>query len=54
MHFIINLIYDRVIEVPFCHADDQVVDIFTKSLIEVKFSKLQSMLAIQEVIIKGG
>jgi hypothetical protein len=54
MHFIINLIHDRVIEVLFFPTEDQVVDIFTKSLTKVKFSKLQSMLGVQEVVIKGG
>jgi hypothetical protein len=34
--------------------DDQVVDIFAKSLIEVKFSKLRSMSGVLEVVIKGG
>jgi hypothetical protein len=33
---------------------DQIADIFIKSLAEAKFSKLQSMLGVQEVIIKGG
>ena len=34
--------------------DDQVVDIFTKSLTEAKFSKLRSMLGVDEFVIKGG
>jgi hypothetical protein len=34
MHFIRNLIHDRVIEVLFFPTEDQVVDIFTKSLTE--------------------
>jgi hydrogenase maturation factor HypF (carbamoyltransferase family) len=54
MHFIINLIHDKVIEVLFFLIEDQVANIFTKSLTEVKFSKLQSMLGVQEVVIKGG
>jgi hypothetical protein len=40
MHFIIKLIHDQVIEVLFFPTKDQVVDIFTKSLTEAKFSKL--------------
>ena len=40
MHFIRNLVHDSVIEVLYCPIDDQVVDIFTKSLTKVKFSKL--------------
>jgi hypothetical protein len=54
MHFIRKLIHDQVIEVLFCPTEDQVADIFTKSLTEVKFSKLRSMLGVQEVVIKGG
>ena len=54
MHFIINLVHDSVIEVLYCPTDDQVADIFTKSLIEVKFSKLQYMVEVQECVIKGG
>jgi hypothetical protein len=54
MHFIINLIHDQVIEVLFFPTEDQVADIFTKYLTEAKFSKLQSMLGVQEVVIKGG
>jgi hypothetical protein len=54
MHFIRKLIHDQVNEVLFFPIDDQVVDIFTKSLIEAKFSKLLSMLGVQEDVIKGG
>jgi hypothetical protein len=54
MHFIRKLIHGRFIEVLFCPTEDQVVDNFTKSLIEAKFSKLRSMLGVQEVVIKGG
>jgi hypothetical protein len=49
-----KLIHDQVIEVLFFPTKDQVADIFTKSLTEVKFSKLRSMLGVQEVVIKGG
>ena len=54
MHFIRNLVHDRVIEVLYCPTDDQVADIFTKSLTEAKFSKLRSMLGVQECVLKGG
>jgi hypothetical protein len=53
MHFIGNLTQDRVLEMLFCPTDNQVVDIFTKPLAETKFYKLQSMLGVQEVVIKG-
>ena len=37
MHFIRNIVHDHVIEVLYCPTDDQVADIFTKSLTEAKF-----------------
>jgi hypothetical protein len=54
MHFIRKLIHDQVIEVLFFSTEDQVADILTKSLTEAKFFKLQSMLGVHEVVIKGG
>ena len=54
MHFIRNLVHDSVIEVLYCPTDDQVADIFTESLTEANFSKLQSMLGVWECVIKGG
>jgi hypothetical protein len=54
MHFIRKIIHDQVIEVLFFPTEDRVADIFTKSLREAKFSKLRSMLRVQEFFIKGG
>jgi hypothetical protein len=54
MYFMRKLIHDQVIEALFYPIEDQVAYIFTKSLTEVKFSKLPSMLGVQEVVIKGG
>jgi hypothetical protein len=54
MHFIKKLIHDQVIEVLFFPTEDQVADIFTKSLTKANFSKLRSMLGVQEAVIKGG
>ena len=54
MHFIRNLVHDCVIEVLYCPTDDQVAEIFTKSLTEAKFSKLRFMLGVQECVLKGG
>jgi hypothetical protein len=48
MHFIRKLIHDQIIEVLFYSTEDQVADIFTKSLTEAKFSKLRSMLGVHE------
>jgi hypothetical protein len=54
MHFIIKLIHGCILKALFCPIYDQVADSFTKSVIEEKFLKLQSMLGVQEVSIKGG
>ena len=48
IHFLRKLIHDRVFEVQYCPTNDQVVDIFTKALTEVKFTKIRSMLGVQE------
>eukprot|EP00253_Pinus_taeda_P003845 PITA_03845 len=53
IHFIRKLIHDHVLEVRYCSTDDQVEDIFTKALIEVKFTKLRFMVGVQEVFTKG-
>eukprot|EP00253_Pinus_taeda_P024652 PITA_24652 len=54
MHFIRKLIHDHVLEVQYCSTDDQVADIFIKVLTEAKFTKLQFMVGVQEVVTKGG
>eukprot|EP00253_Pinus_taeda_P013726 PITA_13726 len=54
MHFINKVIHDHVLEVQYYSTDDQVVDIFTKALTEVKFTKLQFMVGVQEFVTKGG
>eukprot|EP00253_Pinus_taeda_P018674 PITA_18674 len=54
MHFIKKLIHDHVLEVQCCSTYDQVVDIFTKALTEVKFTKLRFMVRVHEVVTKGG
>ena len=46
MHFIRNPIHDQVIEVLFFPTEDQVANIFTKSLTEANFSELRSMLGV--------
>eukprot|EP00253_Pinus_taeda_P031806 PITA_31806 len=53
MHFIRKLIHDHVLEVQYCSTNHQVVDIFTKALTEVNFTKLQFMVGVQEAVTKG-
>ena len=54
MHFIRNLVHDHVLEILYSPTDDQAADIFTKSLTEANFSKIRSMLGVQECVLKGG
>eukprot|EP00253_Pinus_taeda_P011759 PITA_11759 len=54
MHFIRKLIHDHVLVVQYCSIDDQVVDIFTKAITKVKFTKLRFMVGVEEVVTKGG
>ena len=54
MHFIEKLINDHVLEVLYSPIEDQVVDIFMKTLTKVKFTGLRLMVGVQEVVIKGG
>ena len=44
MHFIKNIVHDRVLEMLYFPTYDQVAEIFTKSLTEVNFSKIRCML----------
>ena len=48
MHYIHELIRDRVISLQYCPTEQQVADIFTKSFIEKKFSELTTMLGVVE------
>ena len=54
MQFIRNLVHDHVLEMLYFPTDDKVANIFTKSLIEAKFSKLHCMFGVQECVLKGG
>lgn len=51
MHLIRKLISDHVLEVLYFLTKDQVANIFTKTLTEVKFKKLRPMVGLQEVVI---
>jgi hypothetical protein len=44
----------ELLKFSFSPIEDQVAEFFTKSLTEEFFSKIQSMLGVQEVVIKGG
>jgi hypothetical protein len=48
MHYIRELIRDRVISLQYYPTEQQVADIFTKSFTEKKFSELRAMLGVVE------
>jgi hypothetical protein len=50
MHYIHELICDRVISLQYFPIEQQVVDIFTKSFTEKKFSELRGILGVVETI----
>ncbi|GKU95895.1 hypothetical protein SLEP1_g9193 [Rubroshorea leprosula] len=45
-HFLRNLVEDGTIELIYCRTEDQVADIFTKSLKVADFSKLRKLLGV--------
>jgi hypothetical protein len=53
-HYLRQLVHENVVSLEYCRTNDQVVDIFTKPLVEARFIKLHMMLGIQEVAIMGG
>jgi hypothetical protein len=52
-HYIRDLVVDGVICLEYCPTEQQVVDIFTKSMTEAKFLHLRNLLGMWEVVIKG-
>ena len=50
----VHVYHNVFVEVLYFPTYDQVADIFTKYLTEVKFFKLRSMLGVQECVLKGG
>jgi hypothetical protein len=52
-HYLRDLVYENILSLEYCRTNDQVVDIFTKHLIEAIFFKLCMMFGIQEDAIMG-
>ncbi|XP_057840066.1 secreted RxLR effector protein 161-like [Cryptomeria japonica] len=50
-HFVHDLIENEVMGLQFCGSEDQIADIFTKELPNVKFVKIISLLHLKEVVI---
>ncbi len=53
MHFIHQLIQDRVIALEYIPTTSQVVDIFTKPFASPHFLQLRSMLGVMKVVLGG-
>lgn len=52
-HYIRGLIADGILSLEYCPTEQQAPDIFAKSLTEVKYVHLHSLLGMREVVIKG-
>ena len=46
MHYIKELVHERTIILQYCPTDEQIVDIFTQSSSENKFTYLQELLGV--------
>jgi hypothetical protein len=53
-HYLRQLVHENIVSLEYCRTNDQVVDIFTKPLVEAIFIKLHTMLGLQEAAIMGG
>jgi len=52
-HYIQDLVVNGVICLEYCPTEQQVVDIFTKSITKANFLHLRNFLGMREVVIKG-
>jgi hypothetical protein len=50
MHFIRDLVHDRIIDLQLCPSSEQTVDIFTKTFTEQKFQTLRDRLAVKNTV----
>ena len=53
-HYIRDLVAYGIITLEYFPIEQQVADIFTKSMSEAKFVRLRNLLGMREVVIKGG
>lgn len=54
VHYLRQLVHDHVVSLLYCRTNDQVVDIFMKSVSKTKFIKFHDLLRLQEDSIMGG
>ena len=50
MHYIRDLVHDRVIDLQFCPSAEQTADIFTKTFTEQKFRSLRDRLGVKDTV----
>eukprot|EP00253_Pinus_taeda_P021179 PITA_21179 len=50
MHYIRDLVHDRVIDLQFCTSAEQTADIFTKTFTEQKFRSLRDRLGVKDIV----
>eukprot|EP00253_Pinus_taeda_P013668 PITA_13668 len=50
MHYIRDLVHDRVIDLQFCPSAEQTADIFTKTFTEQKFCSLRDHLGVKDTV----
>eukprot|EP00253_Pinus_taeda_P023445 PITA_23445 len=50
MHYIRDLVHDRVIDLQFCPSAEQTADIFTKTFTEQKFRSLRDRLGVKDIV----
>eukprot|EP00253_Pinus_taeda_P015570 PITA_15570 len=50
MHYIRDLVHDRVIDLQFCPSAEQTADIFTKTFTEQKFRSLRDRLGVNDIV----
>jgi hypothetical protein len=54
MHYIRQLIHDKIIDLQYCRTELQVADIFTKPLTKTRYVQLRTLLGVKEVDLRGG
>ena len=54
MHFIRQLIREKIIGLQYCKTELQVADIFTKHLAQTRFVQLCALLGVKDIVLEGG
>ena len=54
MHFIRQLIREKIIGLQYCRIELQFANIFTKPLAQTKFVQLRALLGVKDIVLEGG